>query len=88
LQERHFNKWICIIPNSQLVAIPYKPHEPLNWQLELYLSPSGLTLWVIVSMLSALLLLAIAVCAFEWREKWQDDRLKKDNEKVFSFSPL
>jgi integrin alpha FG-GAP repeat containing protein 1 len=40
----YWHMWICIIPNSQLVAIPYKPTDPDNWTLELYIKTSGLLL--------------------------------------------
>jgi len=84
----HYNNWICIIPNSQLVAIPFKPKHPTDWQLELYISPSGLTLWVILGILTSLLVLGATVAFLQWREKQQDQKEKEENAHIFSFSAL
>ena len=112
-QEVHYNHWICIIPNSQLVAIPFKPKNPSeyallapflhlsvfsllafflppppSWQLELYISPSDLTLWVILGIFTSLFVLGITVALLQWREKQQDEKEKQENAHIFSFSAL
>ncbi len=48
LKGRHYNYWICIIPNSQLVAIPYHPNLPETYVLPLLSSAERvnvLTVW-------------------------------------------
>ncbi len=48
LKGRHYNYWICIIPNSQLVAIPYHPNLPETYVLSLLSSAERvnvLTVW-------------------------------------------
>ncbi|KAL6065865.1 Integrin alpha N-terminal domain-containing protein [Balamuthia mandrillaris] len=86
--DPNWNSWICIIPNSQLVAIPYKPDDPQSWKLELYIKPSGLALWVALAILSALFALAVIIFLFHWREKRQDEKEKQENAHLFSFSAL
>lgn len=78
-----------------------------RWQLELYINPSGMTLWVILAVVSCLVVLALVISLLQWHEKVlaptsskihtgahllpkqkQDEQLKKENDKIFSFSPL
>jgi len=80
----HWNMWICIIPNAQVVAFPYKPDEPSLWTLELFLRSSGLTLWIIVAVVSLLIILATLICIFRWREKREDRLLKQETAHLFS----
>jgi len=87
-QGDHWHLWICIIPNSQLVGIPYKPDDPDNWTLELYIKTSGLTLWVIVAIVSWLLVTGGFIGFFSWRERRQDKILKKKTAHLFSFDAL
>jgi len=82
--DNYYHKWICVIPNSQLVAIPYGQ----DWTLELYINPSGLTLWVLISVVSCLFFLAVVIALFHWREKREDHIQKKEKNYLFSFSAL
>jgi len=84
----NWHMWICIIPNSQLVGFPYKSDDPDNWTLELYIKTSGLTLWVIVTVVSWLLVTGGLIWFFSWREKRQDKLLKKETAHLFSFDAL
>lgn len=40
-----------------------------RWTLELFVKTSGLTLWVIVAVVSLLLVNAVVIFYFRWREK-------------------
>jgi integrin alpha FG-GAP repeat containing protein 1 len=67
--EQHFAYFICVIPNSQIVAIPYPSSDPAQWILELYINPSEFTLWVVVAILVSLFLLFLVIMFFRRREK-------------------
>ena len=84
----HWNSWICIIPNSQLVVLPYPLDKSLDWQMDLYLAPSGITVAVIISMVSSLVALAGVVYFFDWREKMEDEKEKREKAHLFSFDAL
>ena len=86
--SRHWNSWICIIPNSQLVAIPYELGKSTNWQLELYITPSGITVAVLLCMIGSLLLLGLIIYILRWREKLQDEMEKREKAHLFSFDAL
>jgi integrin alpha FG-GAP repeat containing protein 1 len=88
-QEKHFAFWTgSTIPNSQVVAIPYKPTEPAGWTLELYTNPSGVMFWVIIAVLVALVLLGGAIYYFHRKEKMEDEKHKQEVAHLFSFDAL
>jgi len=88
-QPAHFSYWIgSTIPNSQVVAIPYKPNDPSTWTLELYTSPSGIVFWVILAVLSSILVLGIIVFVLYRKEKKEDEKYKQDIAHLFSFDAL
>ncbi len=84
----HFHSWICIIPNSQLVAIPFPPDDPSSWQLDLYLAPSGIMIAVIVSMVSSLVALGAIIYYLNWKEVMEDEKEKREKAHLFSFDAL
>jgi hypothetical protein len=52
----------CLVTLTLLIPFP-------RWTLELYISPSGVTLWIVIAVLVALVILGAAVVALHWREK-------------------
>lgn len=80
--------WTTIIPNSQVVGIPYPKDTPENWILELYIKSSGLALWAAVAVLSWLIVTGVLICFFSWREKRQDELLKQEMAHLFSFDAM
>ncbi len=86
--ERHFQSWTPVIPNTQLVAVPYPPQQAQLWTLESYIAPSGVTLWVLCAVLSALAANAALIWLFRWREQLEDEREKKASAHLFSFEAM
>ncbi|EGC32339.1 hypothetical protein DICPUDRAFT_38530 [Dictyostelium purpureum] len=82
-QSVHYNNWVGTIPNSQVVAIPYKPSTPTSWTLELFINPSGIFFWVLIAFFAALILLS-GICFFLYkREKLQDIKIKNENSQFY-----
>eukprot|EP01130_Rhizamoeba_saxonica_P017235 TRINITY_DN8271_c0_g2_i1.p1 TRINITY_DN8271_c0_g2~~TRINITY_DN8271_c0_g2_i1.p1 ORF type:complete len:658 (+),score=140.74 TRINITY_DN8271_c0_g2_i1:28-1974(+) len=77
--------WPGIIPNSQVVAIPYPQDSVADWSLELYLSPSGYILWIMIACVAWTLMIGCAILFFSRREKKQDEKERKAMEHLFSF---
>jgi len=76
-----------IIPNSQLVALPYPTYTPSKWELELYVSPSGHSFWVAISVLSTLVLIGLPIIAL-WRyEKYKDKKAKTSSTEAAHSAP-
>lgn len=88
-QSVHYNYWTgSTIPNSQVVAVPYKPENPAGWTLELYITPSGLLFWIMIALVISLLVLAITVYVFYRKEKKEDEQKKQEQAHLFSFDAL
>jgi len=86
--NNHWYSWSGLIPNSQIVGIPYPPNEPTSWQPELYITPSGITLWIVVAIVVLLIIIGIGIIVLTKREKRQDEAEKKEREHLFSFKAL
>lgn len=55
--RRRFNAGI--IPNSQLIAIPYPPDKPSRWTVELYISKANMLPWVALALASGLTIIGM-----------------------------
>mmetsp|Transcript_4851 Transcript_4851/g.12432 ORF Transcript_4851/g.12432 Transcript_4851/m.12432 type:complete len:684 (+) Transcript_4851:70-2121(+) len=66
-----------IIPNSQLIVIPYPPDRPHRWTIELYISKADMLPWVALALSAGLSLIGLSAIALEWRERREDVREKK-----------
>eukprot|EP01101_Sappina_pedata_P002682 TRINITY_DN128_c0_g1_i1.p1 TRINITY_DN128_c0_g1~~TRINITY_DN128_c0_g1_i1.p1 ORF type:complete len:701 (-),score=215.46 TRINITY_DN128_c0_g1_i1:81-2183(-) len=84
----HYSSQVCIVPNAQVVAFPYPLDHPEEWKIELYVSPSGFTLWVVVAIFFTVVLLALIIFFLHQREKAQDEMEKKKMAHLFSFDAL
>jgi integrin alpha FG-GAP repeat containing protein 1 len=79
-QSEHYTTFSGVIPNSQLIIIPYQPKDvdnPSTWTLELYIHPGDWIPWVLLALVSATLILALVVFALNWAEKREDEMEKK-----------
>jgi len=77
--------WIAQIPNSQLVCFPYPPGDPVNWLLELFVSPSTRLFLVTVALVSTLVGLGILIAFLHYRERKQE---AEEKQKTGVFMPL
>ncbi|EGG17210.1 putative integrin alpha FG-GAP repeat-containing protein [Cavenderia fasciculata] len=87
-QSTHYNNWVGTIPNSQVVAIPYRPSDPTTWTLELFINPSGIFFWVLLAFLVTLIILSVTSFLLYKREKNQDEKAKQEQAHLFSFNAL
>jgi len=86
---KHYAYWTgSTIPNSQVVAIPYKPSDSTGWTLELYTNPSGVMFWVIIAVLISIIILTTAIYILYRKEKQEDERHKQELAHLFSFDAL
>eukprot|EP01105_Mastigella_eilhardi_P009961 TRINITY_DN2335_c0_g1_i3.p1 TRINITY_DN2335_c0_g1~~TRINITY_DN2335_c0_g1_i3.p1 ORF type:complete len:450 (-),score=94.04 TRINITY_DN2335_c0_g1_i3:54-1403(-) len=78
--DQWFNYWLSVVPNSQVVCIPYPTDDHLKWKLELFLSPSGIMFWILIAIFTCLLGLGIAIGIMKWQEKKKD---KQHDQVIF-----
>lgn len=75
-KQRHFT-WSGIIPNSQLIIVPYQPEgssDPASWTREMLINPSKHAKWVFGSLLASLIVLGSIVLTLYCIEKKQDEK--------------
>jgi len=78
-------KWPGIIPNSQIVTIPFPPSNSEEWIIELFISPSGYTFWIILSVLVSVIIIGIGIIILNNKEKRED---VEEQQQMYSFRAL
>ena len=73
-QKRRFSS--AIIPNSQLLAVPYPYCDPRNWELQLDLQ-TGVESYVAVALAGVLILLGSVIVCLEARDNFSDANEKR-----------
>uniref|UniRef100_A0A0G4IDR7 T-cell immunomodulatory protein TIP C2 domain-containing protein n=1 Tax=Chromera velia CCMP2878 TaxID=1169474 RepID=A0A0G4IDR7_9ALVE len=77
--NRASNHWVSIIPNTQVIAIPFPLHKSSDWQLELSVSPSRYFFWILMATVVTLIALGSVIVFLDRKEKAED--LKEQQEK-------
>eukprot|EP00301_Raphidiophrys_heterophryoidea_P027202 c9540_g1_i1.p1 GENE.c9540_g1_i1~~c9540_g1_i1.p1 ORF type:complete len:684 (+),score=156.54 c9540_g1_i1:67-2118(+) len=65
-------EWIGIVPNSQLIVIPYPRGQPDKWDLEMLIDPADYLVWICVSFGAAIVVLAMTSTVLQYRIKKED----------------
>ncbi|CAH7682403.1 hypothetical protein PPACK8108_LOCUS15314 [Phakopsora pachyrhizi] len=90
-QSAHFINVEGLLPNSQLVIIPYQEtgqNSPVSWKKELYLHPGDWIPWVTATLVAATLVLAIIVGVLHINEKREDERERRRKAHTINFDAL
>ncbi|BFZ13054.1 hypothetical protein BsWGS_16093 [Bradybaena similaris] len=82
------HSWSGIIPNSQIIVIPYPVDDPDSWKHELYVTPSRLVLLTGVSLLGTCVFIAAIVGLLQWRERMEDKKEKLQEAQRFHFDAM
>lgn len=89
-REKRIRSFSGMIPNSQIIIIPYSPGlvNTDSWQLELYVNPSQYAVWVMLVLILVMVLLAGVVGVLHWFEKREDEREKRQALHSINFDAL
>lgn len=100
-QSEHYTTYAGVIPNSQLIIIPYQTEDNLNgngekgntggpseWTLELYIRPGDYVPWVFVVLATAIAILAGVVVGLNWMEKVRKNLVYLDRPTLQLVSPI
>ncbi|KAI8089476.1 uncharacterized protein BX664DRAFT_333099 [Halteromyces radiatus] len=90
-QNQNYLFYEGVIPNSQLVFLPYQPEnvaDSSSWKVELYVQPADYIPWVLVSLVAAALLLGIVVGSLYWMEKREDEKERRKALHIINFDAL
>lgn len=76
-----------VIPNSEVIFVP--PYaDNVSWRAELQINPGDYMFYVLVSVASALLVLAVLTGIFKWQEKREDDEERRKATHLINFDAL
>nr|XP_046256127.1 T-cell immunomodulatory protein isoform X2 [Scatophagus argus] len=81
-------EWTAIIPNSQLIVIPFPHNEPHSWSAKLYLTPSNSVLLTAIALIGVCVFILVIIGILHWQEKKADDREKRQEAHRFHFDAM
>ncbi|XP_028258000.1 T-cell immunomodulatory protein [Parambassis ranga] len=81
-------EWTAIIPNSQLIVIPYPHDQPSRWSAKLYLTPSNSVLLTAIALIGVCVFILVIIGILHWQEKKADDREKRQEAHRFHFDAM
>ncbi|XP_076856555.1 T-cell immunomodulatory protein [Brachyhypopomus gauderio] len=88
VKDMRKQEWTAIIPNSQLIVIPYPNSEPRSWNAKLYLTPSNIVLLTAIALIGVCLFILVIIGVLHWQEKKADDREKRQEAHRFHFDAM
>ncbi|XP_061748503.1 T-cell immunomodulatory protein [Nerophis ophidion] len=86
--ESRKKEWTAIIPNSQLIVIPYPHDQPSSWSAKLYLTPSNSVLLTAIALIGVCVFILVIIGILHWQEKKADDREKRQEAHRFHFDAM
>ncbi|XP_040024969.2 T-cell immunomodulatory protein [Gasterosteus aculeatus] len=81
-------EWTAIIPNSQLIVIPFPHNQPRSWSAKLYLTPSNSVLLTAIALIGVCVFILVIIGILHWQEKKADDREKRQEAHRFHFDAM
>ncbi|KAG0188719.1 hypothetical protein DFQ28_004447 [Apophysomyces sp. BC1034] len=90
-QKQNYFFYEGVIPNSQLIFIPYQPdnvQDSSTWKVELYIQPADYIPWVLVVLIAAAIILGIVVGVLHWMEKREDEMERRKALHIINFDAL
>ncbi|XP_060898478.1 T-cell immunomodulatory protein [Labrus mixtus] len=81
-------EWTAIIPNSQLIVIPFPHNNPRSWSAKLYLTPSNSVLLTAIALIGVCVFILVIIGILHWQEKKADDREKRQEAHRFHFDAM
>ncbi|XP_022601271.1 T-cell immunomodulatory protein [Seriola dumerili] len=81
-------EWTAIIPNSQLIVIPFPHDKPRSWSAKLYLTPSNSVLLTAIALIGVCVFILVIIGILHWQEKKADDREKRQEAHRFHFDAM
>ncbi|CAH0380531.1 unnamed protein product [Bemisia tabaci] len=80
--------WNQLIPNSQIIVIPYPLANPNSWRTQLFVTPSKIILQSVFALLGTCLLISAIIAVLYWKERKEDKREKLQQAHRFHFDAM
>lgn len=71
--------WTQLIPNSQMIVVPWPPEEPSRWKAQLFVTPSKLILMSVIALGGTCIVIMFIILVLYIKEK-REDKLEKLQE--------
>lgn len=71
--------WTQLIPNSQMIVVPWPPEEPSKWKAQLFVTPSKLILMSVIALGGTCIVIMLIILVLYIKEK-REDKLEKLQE--------
>lgn len=71
--------WTQLIPNSQMIVVPWPPGEPFRWKAQLFVTPSKLILMSVIALGGTCIVIMLIILVLYIKEK-REDKLEKLQE--------
>lgn len=71
--------WTQLIPNSQMIVVPWPPEEPAKWKAQLFVTPSKLILMSVIALGGTCIVIMLIILVLYIKEK-REDKLEKLQE--------
>lgn len=84
----HTAAFTQIIPNSQLVVIPFPPNNPSSWITKLFITPSRALVLTALALIATCLFVGFVIIVLHIREKGQDKLEKRQQAQRFHFDAM
>ncbi|KAK5645524.1 hypothetical protein RI129_006824 [Pyrocoelia pectoralis] len=80
--------WTQIIPNSQMVVIPWPTSQPSKWKAQLFVTPSKVILTSVAALTGVCGLITIIIGVLHWKERQEDKRERLQESHRFHFDAM
>ncbi|SOV74527.1 conserved Plasmodium protein, unknown function [Plasmodium sp. gorilla clade G3] len=73
-EQKYYNMWVSIIPNSHIIVIPYPLNNSNNWQIQLSVNPSKKFYSILYITLICLSVIGVLIFILDRKEKVEDSK--------------
>ncbi|KAG5872000.1 hypothetical protein JTB14_030842 [Gonioctena quinquepunctata] len=80
--------WTQIIPNSQMVVIPWPTNDPSGWKAQLFVTPSKLILMSVAALTTLCGLITVIIGVLHWKERQEDKKERMSESHRFHFDAM
>ncbi|XP_050304713.1 T-cell immunomodulatory protein [Anthonomus grandis grandis] len=80
--------WPQIIPNSQMVVIPWPVTEPWKWKAQLFVTPSKLILMSVAALTAICGIITVIIGVLHWKERQEDKKERLSESHRFHFDAM
>lgn len=80
--------WPQLIPNSQMIVVPWPPEEPSRWKAQLFVTPSKLIVMSVVALGGTCLIIMLTILVLHIKEKREDKIEKLQEAHRFHFDAI